>query len=70
MKKTFDCVAMKRRGAEKINAQIAGMIPQQELKFWQTQTEMLRQKQRALCNKRQRERTFSKSGAMLRPSAR
>ena len=33
------CVAMKRRGAEYVAAQIAGMTTQEQLSYWQRQTE-------------------------------
>jgi len=46
MRKTFDCVAMKRRGAEKIHRQTAGMSAEQVLAFWRQRTEELRQKKR------------------------
>ncbi|TVR58163.1 MAG: hypothetical protein EA420_17680 [Candidatus Competibacteraceae bacterium] len=36
------CVQWKRRGAEKIAAQLAGLSPEQELKFWQEQTQRLK----------------------------
>ncbi len=44
-KKTFDCVEMKRRGAEEVQRTLAGMTPEEELAFWQNGTEELRQKQ-------------------------
>ncbi len=44
-KKTFDCVEMKRRGAEHVRNQIAGMTPQQELEFWRKRTDELRNRQ-------------------------
>ena len=34
-KKTFDCVEMKRRGAERIYNQIANMTLEEQLAFWQ-----------------------------------
>jgi len=43
--KTFDCVEMKRRGAEQVRQQIAEMSPQQELDFWRQQTEQIRRRQ-------------------------
>jgi len=46
--KTFDCVEMKRRGAEEVQKQIVGMTPQQELDFWKQQTEELRRLQQHL----------------------
>ena len=47
-KKTFDCVAMKRRGAEKIYKQIAGMTPEEQLAFWSARTEILRKRQQVI----------------------
>lgn len=46
MKKRFDCVAMKRRGAEKIYQQTADMTAEQLSAFWRQRTEALKQKQR------------------------
>ena len=39
--KTFDCVEMKHRGAEKVREQIDGMTLEQELAFWQEQSMVL-----------------------------
>ncbi len=39
------CVQWKRRGAEKVAAQLSGLSPEQELKFWQEQTKRLKQLQ-------------------------
>lgn len=36
------CVYWKRKGAEAVASQIAGLTNQQELKFWQEQTQRLR----------------------------
>jgi hypothetical protein len=36
------CVQWKRRGAEKVAAQISRLSPEQELKFWQEQTKQLK----------------------------
>jgi len=44
-KKAFDCVEMKRRGADKVREQIQNMTPEQELEFWQRKTEALRRRQ-------------------------
>ena len=46
MKKTFDCVEMKRRGADKVREAIGGMTPQQELKYWRDRTRQLRLQQK------------------------
>lgn len=40
--KTFDCVEMKRKGAEKVQGEIAGMTLEEELAYWQRGTEELR----------------------------
>lgn len=44
--KTFDCVEMKRKGAEKVQQEIAGMTIEQELAYWQHGTDELRTLQR------------------------
>jgi hypothetical protein len=49
--KTFDCVEMKRRGAEQVRQQIAGMSPLQELEFWRNQTEEIRRRQQDIRQK-------------------
>ena len=46
--KTFDCIAMKRRGAEKIYDQTKDLTLEEELAYWQQRTEALRQRQQAL----------------------
>ncbi|MCY7323069.1 MAG: hypothetical protein LH660_15010 [Phormidesmis sp. CAN_BIN36] len=43
--KDFDCVAMKRSGAEKIYERTQNMTLLEELSYWQQQTEKLRQRQ-------------------------
>ncbi|TMA58485.1 MAG: hypothetical protein E6J80_04985 [Deltaproteobacteria bacterium] len=45
--KTFDCVEMKHRGAEKVREQINGMTLEQELEFWRERSRILRQRQDA-----------------------
>ena len=40
--KTFDCVEMKRRGAERVQKELAGLTPQQQLEYWRQQTDQLR----------------------------
>lgn len=45
MDKPFDCVEMKRRGAEDVQRRIAGMTREEELKFWRQQTDKLRERQ-------------------------
>ncbi len=34
MKKTFDCVAMKREGAARVYEEVKNMTPEQELAWW------------------------------------
>jgi hypothetical protein len=46
--KRFDCVRMKRAGAERVLAETAGMSRDQELRFWQAQTDALRRRQQAI----------------------
>ena len=43
--KTFDCVEMKRRGAEHVYNIIKDMTPEQELEYWHERTEAFRQEQ-------------------------
>ena len=43
--KTFDCVEMKRRGAEHVMRLTAGMTPEEELDFWRRETEEARREQ-------------------------
>ena len=43
--KTFDCIEMKRRGAEEVQKALLGMTPEEELAFWQSGTEELLRKQ-------------------------
>ena len=51
-KKMFDCVEMKRRGAERIYNQIADMTLEEQLAFWQERTELLRKHQQAVKTRR------------------
>jgi hypothetical protein len=43
--KTFDCVDMKRRGAEHVYSIIKNMTPSQELEFWRERIRQLKQEQ-------------------------
>ena len=51
-KKTFDCIKMKRRGAERIYTQIANMTLKEQLAFWQERTELLRKRQQTVKTRR------------------
>ncbi len=45
-KKTFDCVDMMHKGAEKVLQEIQEMSPEQEMEYWQTQPQNLRERKR------------------------
>ena len=47
-KKTFNCVEMKRRGAEIIHKQIATLTPKEQLIFWQQRNELLKKRQKKI----------------------
>jgi hypothetical protein len=44
--KTFDCVEMKRRGAELVQKQLEGKSLAQQLEYWQKGTEELKKLQK------------------------
>ena len=46
--KTFNCVEMKRRGAEIIYKQIATLTPKEQLIFWQKRNELLKKRQKKI----------------------
>jgi len=46
--KRFDCVEMKRLGAEKVREKTAAMTREQELRFWRERSRELRQLREAL----------------------
>ena len=50
--KTFDCVQMKRQGAELVRQQLKRKSLEQQLKYWQKGTENLRKLQIQLKEKR------------------
>lgn len=47
-KKTFDCIEMKRRGAQEVQQTIAGMTLAEELVYWQSGTAELSNRQKRL----------------------
>ena len=49
--KTFDCVRMKRQGAEMVKKQLEGKSLRQQLEYWQKATEELKKFQQQLKNK-------------------
>ncbi|MHC5119988.1 MAG: hypothetical protein ACYSO7_00455 [Planctomycetota bacterium] len=50
-KKTFDCIEMKRKGAERVMKRTEGMTLEEELKYWQEGTANLRERQKQLASK-------------------
>lgn len=54
MKKTFDCVRMKRQGAERVMKELEGKSLQEQLDYWQKGTEDLRRHQQELRQKGKR----------------
>ena len=47
-RKTFDCVEMKRRGAERIHGLTAGMTVEEQQAFWEKRTRLLEKAQLAV----------------------
>ena len=47
-RKTFNCVEVKRRGAEIIYKQIATLTPKEQLIFWQKRNELLKKRQKKI----------------------
>ena len=50
--KTFDCVQMKRRGAEIVQRQLEGKSLKQQLEFWKKGTNQLKELQKKSRKKR------------------
>lgn len=50
--KTFDCVEMKRQGAERVMKHIKGMTLEEQLSYWQEGTARLRERQKKLASKK------------------
>ena len=48
--KTFDCVAMKRKGAEKVMNNLRGKSAQEQLNYWVKGTKELKAQQERLRN--------------------
>jgi hypothetical protein len=51
-KKSFDCLEMKHRGAERVQAKLAGLSREQQLEYWRTRTDELLDFQRRVVLKR------------------
>ena len=52
--KTFDCIRMKRQGAEQVMKHLEGKTVQEQLEYWQKGTEELKKHQQALKENRVR----------------
>lgn len=52
MKKTFDCVEMKHRGAKKVQTMLAGMTLDEQVAYWERRGKELRKRQAALRTRR------------------
>jgi hypothetical protein len=50
-KKEFDCVVMKHKGAEKVQAEIREMTREQELAYWAEGTNKVREEKERLLRK-------------------
>lgn len=46
--KTFDCVQMKRQGAEQVMKQLEGKTVAEQIEYWQKGTEELKKRQQDL----------------------
>ena len=49
--KTFDCVEMKRRGAESVQKKLEGKSPAQKLEYWRKGTDELKKLQKRIKGK-------------------
>ncbi len=57
MKKTFDCVEMKRQGAERLRERLSKMTRDEQLAFWRQRTDALRRRAEKLREQRRGEPT-------------
>ena len=48
MNKEFNCVEMKRKGANILQKKLSGLNLKEELKFWQERTNELKEQQRRM----------------------
>jgi len=51
MKKKFDCVEMKHRGADKVRRMVEGMTLEEQAAFWKERTEAMRRRRKATIKK-------------------
>lgn len=54
--KTFDCVKMMHRGAQRIRKQTAGMSKEQELAFWRERSANFKRRQKTVARQVQSKR--------------
>ena len=52
MKKKFDCVEMKHRGAETVQAKLAGMTLDEQVAYWERRGKEIRKRKSALMARR------------------
>lgn len=52
MKKTFDCVELQHRGAQKVQAKLAGMTLDEQVAYWERRGKELRKRKAALLARR------------------
>lgn len=52
MKKTFDCVEMKHRAAEKVQARLAAMSLDEQVQYWERRGKEIRQKKARISTRR------------------
>ena len=52
MKKTFDCLEMKRRGAEKVQAMLATMTFDEQVAYWERRDIELRERKASALTRR------------------
>ena len=52
MNKEFDCVEMKRKGAERLQKKLACLSIEEELLFWQERNKALREEQKRLIKRK------------------
>ncbi len=61
--KTFDCVKMKHKGAEKVQREIRGMTREEELAYWAKGTKRLLEEQARL---QKNTRVLSRTKSLIR----
>jgi hypothetical protein len=54
MNKEFDCVEMKRKGAKILQKKLAGLSIEDEVKYWQERTKVLKEEQKKLLRRKNR----------------